>query len=174
MTTGKLMSSWWTNKQTQRTTGCWPWLPDLDYPSGNVAPKRKSIGTDEEKANTRSDHADLKWRNPSVNLWSIQLVFPSVHSLDQALSSLVQVHSAHFGSSKKNPQLLVWYEKEGGGAPLPNQKKKKKKPNKKTKTKTEAKQNKTNKQTNKKEKEKRKKNQLKYRISVLFVRWLSW
>ena len=74
-------------------------LPDLETtrPEKN-APKRKSDSTDAEKANKRSDRVDLKGklvRIPSNNLRPIQLVFSSVHSIDQALSPLDQTHSAH-------------------------------------------------------------------------------
>ena len=49
--------------------------------------KSESDSTDAEKANKRSERVGLKgkWRIPSVNLRSIQLVFSSVHSIDQAL-----------------------------------------------------------------------------------------
>ena len=73
-------------------------LPDLETTRlEKFAPKRKSDSTDAEKANKRSDCVDLKGklRIPSNNLRLIQLVFSSVHSIDQALSPLDQAHSAH-------------------------------------------------------------------------------
>ena len=107
------VSSWQTSRQTKWTTGCRPWLPDLEcVRSRNVAPKRRSDRADAEKANKRSDHTDLKakWRIPSVNIIlirlvniiSIRLVFSPVHSLDQALSLLDQAHSAHWCKKNKN------------------------------------------------------------------------
>ena len=77
------------NKQTKRTTGCRSWLPDLE---AKMFSQKKSdkLSTDAEKANKCSDRVDIKgkWRIPSIDLRSIQLVFSSVNSIDQALSSL--------------------------------------------------------------------------------------
>ena len=86
-----------------------------DYPSGKFVPKRKNDITDVEKANKRSGRVGLKekWRIPSVNLRSIQLVFSSVRSTDQALLPLDQAHSAHWRFLEK---IRSTYKKEDKGA----------------------------------------------------------
>ena len=84
--------SWWTNNHTKRTTGSHACLPDLETTRPeNLPPKEKSDSADAEKANRR--------------------IIP-VHSIDQALSSLDQAHSAHWFFLEKT----YTYKKDGEGA----------------------------------------------------------
>ena len=95
------VSSWRTSKQTKRTTGCQPCLPDLETTRPeNLPPKEKVIdsSTDAEKANKRSDRA-------SINLRSIQLVFSCLFYRSSTLTSgSSTVCTLVFPIKKKTPK----------------------------------------------------------------------
>ena len=81
-----------------------PWMPDVDYKSGNVAPKRKSDGTGAEKANKLSEHADLKGK------WHIRSV-TFLCPFSTSLLPLDQTYSTHWCVLEKT----YAYKKEGEG-----------------------------------------------------------